>query len=462
MISRRTFLNTSAAALSSSLLTAAPTKKPNIVFIFCDDLGYGDIGCYGSTLRTPHIDSLAKDGMRFTNLDSADPVCSPSRAALLTGRYPTRVGVPRVFFPQDTDGLSLDEKTLADVLKERGYRTACIGKWHLGRPDRYLPTNRGFDSYFGIPYSNDMNPRSLLEGTKVVEEPAQLETLTQRYTQHAVDFIRQSSGAPFFLYMPHTFPHIPLAASDRFRGKSKVGLYGDVIEELDWSVGEVLSELKRQGLDGNTLVMFSSDNGPWYQGSPGRLRGRKGTTYEGGVREPFIARWTGKIPAGRACEATASLMDVFPTIANLCGGTLPQKPLDGVDIWPLLTGRQPAVEREPLLYFDNWDLQCARWKQWKLHVARHNSEPYDAPPVGGRRNFVLPKPELYDLSRDPQESYDVAPENQDVVAEISSRIEKLLAGFPEPVQKAYADSKNRKVYPNMPTAGRPRAAAAQP
>jgi arylsulfatase A len=460
MISRRTFLAASTAALGSSLL-AADSKTPNIVFIFCDDLGYGDLGCYGSSIRTPHIDELAKQGVRFTNLDSADPVCSPSRAALLTGRYPTRVGVPRVLFPQDPDGLSLDETTLARVLKEQGYKTSCIGKWHLGRSDPYLPTSRGFDHYFGIPYSNDMNPRPLLEDTKVVEEPARLETLTQRYTEHAVEFIRRSAGSPFFLYMPHTFPHIPLAASDSFRGKSKEGLYGDVVEEIDWSVGEVLRELEQLGLEKDTLVMFSSDNGPWYQGSPGRLRGRKGTTYEGGVREPFIARWPGKIPAGRTCHAVASLMDVFPTVSNLCGGTLPPKPLDGIDIWPLLSGEEDEIQREPLLYFDNWDLQCARWKQWKLHIARHNTEPYDPPPVGGRHNFVLPRPELYDLSKDPQESYDVAPEYPEMVAEIRGRIEALLPGFPEPVQRAYAQSQARKVNPDMPTAARPRGVAGQ-
>ena len=302
MPTRRTFLSsaltsTAAAALGSASSFAAPSQPPNIVFIFCDDLGFGDLGCYGSQIKTPNIDRLASEGMRFTNLDSADPVCSPSRSALLTGRYPTRVGVPRVLFPQDKEGLDLSETTLANVLKARGYRTTCIGKWHLGRPEQYLPMNRGFDHYFGIPYSNDMTPRVLLEDSKVVEEPARLETLTQRYTQRATNFIRESGRSPFFLYMPHTFPHIPLAASDRFRGKSPEGLYGDVVEELDWSVGEVLAELRRNGLEQNTLVMLSSDNGPWYQGSPGKLRGRKATTYEGGVREPFLAKWPGKIPA---------------------------------------------------------------------------------------------------------------------------------------------------------------------
>ncbi len=255
---------------------------------------------------------MASEGVRFTNCCSADPVCSPSRAALLTGRYPTRVGVPRVLFPNDKEGLDLGETTLADVLKARSYRTMCIGKWHLGRPAPYLPTSRGFDEYFGIPYSNDMTPRVLMHNTDVIEQPAQLDSLTQRYTAQATRFIQASKEAPFFLYMPHTFPHIPLAASVAFRGKSSEGLYGDVVEEIDWSVGEVLGTLKSNGLDDNTLVLFSSDNGPWYQGSPGKLRGRKDTTYEGGVREPFIARWPGHIPRDRVCDALCSLMDVFP------------------------------------------------------------------------------------------------------------------------------------------------------
>ncbi len=449
MIDRRSFLASTGAALASQLL-AAPAKKPNVVVILCDDLGYGDLGCYGSKIRTPNLDRMAADGARFTNFCSADPVCSPSRAALLTGRYPTRVGVPRVFFPQDQNGLNLDESTLADLLKAQNYKTMCIGKWHLGRPAEYLPTRRGFDEYFGIPYSNDMNPRVLMHNTEVIEDPARLETLTQRYTEQALKFIRENRDAPFFLYLPQTFPHIPLGASDRFRGKSPEGLYGDVVEELDWSVGEIRQALKQNGVEQNTLVLFTSDNGPWYQGSPGKLRGRKNTTYEGGVREPFLAAWPGKIPKGRVCNGLASMLDILPTVARLCGAALPSKPLDGIDIWPLLTGQKESIEREVLLYFDNWDLQCARWMNWKLHIARHNTAAYAPAPPGGRYSFTLARPELYNLASDPDESYDVTAENPQIVAEILRRIETLLPSFPAEVQKAWAEQQARKSAPNVP------------
>jgi arylsulfatase len=449
-VTRRDFLATAAAPL---LAADAPT--PNILFILCDDLGYGDLGCYGSKIRTPNLDRLASEGARFTNFCSADPVCSPSRAALLTGRYPTRVGVPTVFFPQDKGGLNLDETTMANMLKARGYKTMCVGKWHLGRPDPYLPTSRGFDEYFGIPYSNDMTPRVLMHNKEVIEQTANLETLTAQYTEQATKFINTSKGGPFFLYMPHTFPHIPLGASPRFRGKSSEGLYGDVVEEVDWSVGEVLGALRKNGLDRNTVVLFSSDNGPWYQGSPGRLRGRKNTTYEGGVREPFIARWTGHIPAGRVVDGLASMLDIFPTVARLTGGALPAKPLDGIDIWPMLHGDKASIERDPLLYFDNWDLQCARWMNWKLHVARHNTGAYMPPPAIGRHSYVLPKPELYNLAVDPDESYDVAAENPQIVEKMKQKIGEMLKSFPEPVQKAWAEQLARKANPAMPAGSYP-------
>ncbi|MBL8293446.1 MAG: sulfatase, partial [Bryobacterales bacterium] len=375
---------------------ALPRRAPNVVLIYCDDLGYGDLGCYGSTIRTPNIDRLADEGTRFTHFYSGNPVCSPSRAALLTGRYPVRAGVPHVLFPRDTTGLPHSEVTLAQVLKTKQYRTMCVGKWHLGHHPPYLPTARGFDHYFGIPYSNDMVPRWLMDDTKVIEEQATLETLTPRYTERAVRVIEHSKGSPFFLYMPHTYPHIPLAASERFRGKSPLGLYGDVVEELDWSVGQVMAALKRTGQEKDTLVMFSSDNGPWFQGSPGRLRGRKGTTWEGGQRVPFIAKLPGWIPARKTCSGVSSVMDIVPTVARLCGAELPRNPLDGVDISPLVTGARPELEREALLYFNGLNLQCARWGKWKLHVARHNTEAYMPAPPGGVVNLPLSKPELYD------------------------------------------------------------------
>ena len=456
MIGRREFLRAAGAASVASLARGAGAP-PNIVFIYADDLGYGDLGVYGSRIRTPNLDRMAAEGARFTQFYSANPVCSPSRAALLTGRYPTRVGVPKVLFPTDTTGLSLSETTMAQMLKGAGYRTMCIGKWHLGHHPEYLPTSRGFDEYFGIPYSNDMTPRPLLHNTEQIEEPANLETLTPRYTEQAVKFIERKGG-PFFLYMPHTFPHIPLAASPRFRGKSPLGLYGDVIEELDWSVGEVLAAVRRIGADSNTLVMFSSDNGPWYQGSPGGLRGRKGSTYEGGVREPFLARFPGRIPKGLVCRGVAGTVDILPTVARLTSAPLPKAPLDGIDIWPLLSGQKHSLEREALLYFDEWNLQCARRGKWKLHFARYNTMAYNPAPAGGRINLPLHPPELYDLENDPEESYDVAAENPPVVEEIQGRVNRLLSTFPDEVRNAWTETQDRKTAPTatgaLPRPGR--------
>ncbi|MBM3724219.1 MAG: sulfatase [Acidobacteria bacterium] len=434
------------AALAQPLLAQA--ARPNIILIYCDDLGYGDLGCYGSKIRTPNLDRMAAEGVRFTHFYSANPVCSPSRAALMTGRYPTRVGVPRVFFPGDKEGLARDEVTMAAMLKEHGYKTMCVGKWHLGHLPPYLPASRGFDGYFGIPYSNDMNPPVVLRQadgkTETVEEKATLETLTPRYTEEAIRFIEQSKGSPFFLYFPHTYPHIPLAASPRFRGKSPHGLYGDVVEEIDWSVGEILAALKKHGLDNNTLVVFSSDNGPWFQGSPGRLRGRKGSTYEGGVREPFIARMPGRIPKGRVVDTPGSTLDMVPTVAALTGARLPAKPLDGLNIWPLLSGKGAAPERGTLLYFDNVHLQCARLRNWKLHVARYNSYVYGPIPAGGRINLPLNPPELYNLVDDPDESADVADKNPEVVREIMARMEEAVTTFPADIQKAWTETRARK------------------
>jgi arylsulfatase len=448
---RRAFLQTIASAsfLQARLraLQRGSAPPPNVVIIYADDMGYGDLHVYGSDLSTPNIDKLAGEGMRFTNWTSANPVCSPSRASLLTGRYPTRVGVPRVLNPQDKDGLNRDEQTLADLLKARGHQTQCIGKWHLGVTPECLPTKRGFDHYLGIPYSNDMTPSVLMRDDKVIEQPVKLETLTQRYTEEAVQFLRKSRGSPFFLYFPHTFPHIPLAASARFRGKSPHGIYGDVLAELDWSVGEVMGALRETGAAENTLVLFSSDNGPWYQGSPGKLRGRKGETWEGGVREPFIAWMPGRIPKGRVSSALGSMLDVTPTVAKLCGAAGPVKPVDGLDVWGLFTGAVDHIDRDPLLYFDDVHLQCARWGRWKLHVSRYNRRGYSPAPKEGLKNLLLPAPELYDLDTDADESYDVAELHPEIVHQIMGKIEVAMKTFPADILNDWEVTKRVKVSP---------------
>ena len=436
---RRAFLRTAAgtAFALSAHGQPSPSGPPNIVLIVADDLGYGDLGCYGSSIATPNIDRIAQQGVRFTQFCSASPVCSPARAALMTGRYPTRVGIPRVLDTCDTYGLPDSETTMAQVLKSAGYATMCVGKWHLGSTPQYLPTNRGFDEFYGIPYSIDQGTRPLLSNTDIIEQPASLETLTRRYTERAVDFIGRSGGAPFFLYMPHSFPHIPLAASPAFSGRSFQGLYGDVVQEIDWSVGQVLESIQANGLDSNTLVMVSSDHGPWFQGSPGGLRGRKGDTFEGGVRVPFVARFPGLIPGGQVCEEFAASLDIFPTVAGLAGAALPANPLDGIDIQPLLTGQPQDLPREAFLYFNDVYLQCARLGQWKLHVARFNSPPFTPAPAEGRLNLPLPCPELYNVVADPDESHDRAARNAATVSDLQARIARLMPTFPSDIWSAW-------------------------
>jgi arylsulfatase A len=443
-ISKRTLLKAAAAA---ALGRAAETqgRPPNFIYINADDLGYGDLGCYGSHMRTPNLDSMAGSGVRFRQFYSASAVCSPSRAALMTGRYPARVGVPYVLTPQSASGLPDSEITIAQVLKARSYRTMCIGKWHLGSQPRYLPTNRGFDEYFGIPYSNDMSPLVLLRNATVVEDPADLDTLAERYTEEAVQFIAEVREAPFFLYLAPATPHLPLAASARFRGKSGMGLYGDAVEELDWSVGQVLQALRDNGIDDQTLVMFSSDNGPWFQGSAGRLRGRKDETFEGGMRMPFLASFPGRIPSGVEVGGVATTMDILPTLARLANAPLPLKPLDGVDIWPLLTGEKSAVERDAFLYFSGWNAQCARMGRWKLHVARRNAPPWTPEPKVGFMNLPLPRPELYDLEADPDESYDAADDHPEIVADIRARMEALIDTFPDQARTAWRNTMSQTV-----------------
>jgi arylsulfatase A len=453
-VSRRAFINAGAGTLlSASAVRAQSTRPPNVILICCDDLGYGDLHSYGSALPTPNLDRMAQEGVQFRQFYAANNVCSPSRAGLLTGCYPTRVGVPAVLWPDSTTGISLSNPTIAEVLKPAGYSTMCTGKWHVGTQPQFMPGSRGFDQYYGIPYSSDMSPSILIQNGSIIESPVQLNTLTQRYTQQSVNFIDSNKNNPFFMYLAYNSPHLPLTPSPAFLGKSPLGLYGDSVQEIDWSVGQVLQSLQNNGIDHNTLVMFTSDHGPWFQGSAGRLRGRKWSTYEGGVRVPFIARWPSQIPTlprtnearlGRVSHAVASAMDILPTIARMAGVQVP-KVSDGVDIGPLLTGQADSVERDALLHFSSWDMQCARYGSWKLHISRSSNFPWGPEPVGGTYNLPLPAPELYNLELDPDESCDVAPTNPDVVADIMVRVRKQLPTFPSDVINAWNTTMSEKV-----------------
>ena len=447
-MNRRNFVKTGAALLSFPV--KAQPARPNVILILADDLGYGDLSCYGSPIQTPNLDRMAREGARFRQFYSASPVCSPSRASLMTGRYPTRAGVPYVLHTESQTGLPLSETTIAEMLKQANYNTMCIGKWHLGSQPKYMPMKRGFDQFFGIPYSNDMWPAPLMRNDEIVERPANQDTLNFRYTAEAMDFIEHSFNAPFFLYLAYATPHVPLGASPGFRGKSRLGLYGDAIQEMDWSIGVILDSLRENSIDDRTLVLFTSDNGPWFQGSAGALRGRKGETLEGGVRVPFLAHFPGRIPAGMVSEGIASTMDILPMLSGLCGAPLPSMPMDGVDIWPILTGNCDAVPREMLLYFDAWNLQCARLGRWKIHVSRYNTPPWLPEPKVGRLNLPLPNAELYDLERDPGESYDVAAENPAIVKYLRERLENLLPTFPDPVLAAWWETWDRSVEEGYP------------
>ncbi len=445
---RRAFLGGLAAASTFSAVSRADSKAPNVIVIYLDDLGYGDLGCYGSNIRTPNIDSLASQGVMFRQFYSAAPVCSPARAALLTGRYPARTGVRRVLMPFDDFGLTAPEVTIPQVLRQASYRSMCVGKWHLGNVPQCAPTVRGFDEFFGIPYSTDMSPLPLMHNTDVLNPDISnsVNTLTQQFTNAAVQFVQSAAGAPFFLYLAYTAPHLPLGTSEQFRGRSILGPYGDMVEEVDWGMGQILNALQANGVDQNTLVIFSSDHGPWYQGNTGGLRGRKGETWEGGMRVPMIARLPGRIPAGLVTQSMATSMDIMPTLVSLCGAPSPPNPLDGVNIWPLMTGTGD-VARDIFLYFDTRYLQCARLGRWKLHVSRYNSYAWTPDPPGGRLNLPLPRPELYDIVADPSESCDLAAAHPDVVAEIMSRVNAALPSFPDVITNAWQETFSRQVYP---------------
>jgi arylsulfatase A len=432
--------------------SAQEERPPNFIVIFADDLGYGDLGCYGHpTIRTPNLDRMAQEGMRFTDFYSAAPVCTPSRAALMTGRLPVRTGMcsdkHRVLFPNSAGGLPEREITLAEGLKEKGYATACIGKWHLGHLPQFLPTRHGFDYYFGIPYSNDMDalkdvpgnkssslaPNTeafnvpLLRNEEVVERPADQNTITKRYTEEAIGFIKKNGDQPFFLYMPHTFPHIPLFASKDFKGKSPRGLYGDTVEELDWSVGEVLDTLREENLAENTLVVFTSDNGPWLTtgvvgGSAGLLRDGKGSTWEGGMREPCVAWWPEKVEAGAVNRSLASTMDLFTTCLTLAGAEVPDdRIVDGVDMSPTLLGTGPG-QRDSYFYYRGTRLFAVRKGPYKAHFLTQ-------PSYRVREIAEHDPPVLYHLGHDPSEQYDVAQDHPEVLAEIAREVESHKAGL---------------------------------
>lgn len=465
-------------ALSSAFASVAPSTKereikprkrknrPNVVFMICDDLGFGDLGCYGSKLPTPNLDAMAADGLRLTHYNSAHPICSASRAAILTGRYGLRCNTTGAFGPNSPAGTSLDETLISNLMHDAGYNTKAIGKWHLGDKPPYLPTNRGFDSYYGVPYSVDMYPLPMIRDTTILEQDTDRETLTPRYTEEAVKYIEsRDENNPFFLYMAFSYPHDPPRASERFRGKTKFGNQGDSIAEIDWSVGEVMSALERKGLSSDTLVCFTSDHGPWYQGNPGAIRGRKASTFEGGFRVPFLAKWPGTIAPGQVDEKWHSSLNILPSLVSLCGLELPQKPLDGTDMSEILGGARkdskPATETR--LYFSpmgnrGLDLHCIRKQNWKLRVAQGiEGEIYiNDRSTGARSSAWLQRPELYDLSLDPAESYDVAHSHPEIVAELSQELETQMATFPPNVVDAYTTLKQKKGDISTPPGASPR------
>ncbi len=441
------------AALNAA--ESANGAKPNVVLIFIDDLGYGDIGPFGNTKhKTPNLDQLAKEGRKFTSF-YATPVCSMSRACLLTGCYNVRVSIPGVMFPGAKNGLNPNETTLAEIVKPQGYATTCIGKWHLGHREPFLPTKQGFDSYFGIPYSNDMtidpeharfakdcvfregmteekaragairNTVPLMRGDEVVEYPADQSTLTKRYTEEAIKFITANQAKQFFLYLPHSMVHVPLAASEAFRGKSEGGLFGDAVEEMDWSVGQIMKTLSDLKLDEKTLVIFTSDNGA-ASGSSAPWRGKKGTTFEGGVREPCIMRWPGRIPAGTTCNQIAGNIDVLPTLAKLVGTEVSKdRVIDGRDISSLILNDNAPAVRDTHLYFNGGsNLAAIRQGDWKLFLIDPTT-PRNTP--AGRRNAnrnsetSLP---LFNLKDDPAETTDVAEKHADVVARLKEEAQR--------------------------------------
>jgi len=445
---------------------AKPAALPNIVIIFADDQGYADVGVFGAKgFHTPNLDRLASEGCKFSNFHVPQPVCSASRAGLLTGCYPNRIGIHGALGPRSRVGINRTEMTLAELVKQRGYATAIFGKWHLGDSPQFLPLQHGFDEYFGLPYSNDMWPFHpnlvklpandakrkrgypdliMLEGDKVVIPQVTHEDqnqLTTWYTERAVKFIERNKDRPFFLYLAHNMPHVPLHVSDKFRGKTERGLYGDVIAEIDWSVGQVMDALKRTGLEGKTWVIYTADNGPWlsygeHAGSAYPLREGKGTCWEGGTREPCVMRWPGQIPAGTESKQMLMTIDLFPTIARLIQADLPKHTIDGRDVWPIIAGKRKAKNPHAAYWFyyaaNQLQAVVSGDGRWKLQLP-HTYNALEGKP-GGRDGMPVPyrqrtieRAELYDLVNDVSETTDVAAHNPKIVKQLEAEAEKARA-----------------------------------
>ena len=441
-------------------------NSPNIVIIFMDDLGYGDISNFGAiNYKTPNIDKMVNEGMLFTNFYSAQAVCSASRAGLLTGTYPNRIGISGALMPYSNHGLHDDEITIAEMLKDKGYTTAIYGKWHLGHHKKFLPNNHGFDTYFGIPYSNDMWPVDfdgnqisdtsnwkkktypqlpLIEDFKKIKEIKTLEDqamLTTLYTEKSIKFINENKDNPFFLYVPHSMPHVPIAVSDKYLGKSNQGLYGDLMMELDWSVGEIIKSLESNNILENTLVIFTSDNGPWlnfgnHAGSTGGLREGKGTSFEGGQRVPTVMMWKNVIPRGKIANQLSSTIDLFPTIASIVDAKLPSHKIDGINIFEILEGKDSKPRDHFFYYYGNNNLEAVRKDNWKL-ILPHASRSYEGvlpknDGHGGPYSRIETGLELYNLRRDPGE--------EDAVMKLSPEIVEELMDLAEIARKDMGDN----------------------
>jgi arylsulfatase A len=471
-----------AAVLLLTGICRAAEQKPNIVIIYIDDMGYADIGPFGAKgYSTPNLDRMASEGTKFTSFYSAQAVCSASRAALMTGCYPNRIGITGALQTHSKVGISSNETTIAELCKQQGYATAIFGKWHLGDAKEFLPLQHGFDEYFGLPYSNDMwpgpphhvqyPPLPLINQNTVVNpamDDAAQDMLTTWYTEHAVSFIHRHKKQPFFLYVPHSMVHVPLHVSDKFRGKTKRGLFGDVVEELDWSVGQILAALKRDGLDKKTLVMFCSDNGPWlcfgdHAGSAYPLREGKLTSWDGGVRVPTLMRWPGHIPAGKTCDAPLMTIDMLPTIAALIGAKLPEHKIDGLDISPVILGKTKKSPHDVLyFYFNRNSLEALRAGKWKLEFPRSYASLNGRP--GGTNGKLVPyeflkieKPMLYDLDKDPGEKHDVTAENPEVLKRLQPYIDAIHADLGDDLtnhkgtgHRNHGTTTEQSIYPSDP------------